>query len=188
MKQQISAKFYPQAWESGFPGEIPQPLTLANPLPSNGLIDLDGHTLHAIEVGQADTHDSTILWVPTLKLAVCGDVIYGSCHQMLGECDTRTKRDAWIESIKKVGALGPELVVPGHMVEGEGIGSGHIAETRIYIERFEEELERVGNARELAEALVRTYPGRFNEGALVLGCVNAFKALQKEKGKDGSRL
>lgn len=107
---------------------------------------------------------------------------------MLGECDTRAKREAWIESIKKVGALGPELVVPGHMVEGEGIGSGHIAETRIYIERFEEELQRAGNARELAGAMVKAYPGRFNEGALIVGCVNTYKTLQKEKGKDGSRL
>ncbi|CZR62160.1 probable Zn-dependent hydrolases, including glyoxylases [Phialocephala subalpina] len=186
IKQQVSPSFYPQGWESRFPGEIPQPFVLAKPLPSNGLINLDNYTLHVIEVGQADTHSSTVLWVPTLKLAVCGDVVYGSCHQMLGECDTRAKREAWIESIRKVGALGPELVVPGHMVEGEGIGSGHIAETRIYIERFEEELGKAGNARELAGKMIEAYPERFNEGALIVGCVNAFKTLKKDKA--GSRL
>jgi len=184
MKQQISPKFLSQTWEAQFPDQIAKPIVLANPLPSNGEIDLDGHTLHAIEVGQADTHSSTILWVPSLRLAVCGDVVYGTVHQMLGECDTRAKRDAWIASIKKVGALGPELVVAGHKRAGELDGSFHLAATRIYIETFEELLQKAKNARELAGWMLERYPERFNEGALIVGCINAFKKISKE----GSRL
>ncbi|KAE8442075.1 hypothetical protein EG329_003883 [Mollisiaceae sp. DMI_Dod_QoI] len=184
MKQQIAPKFLSQTWEAQFPDQIAKPIVLANPLPSNGEIDLDGHTLHAIEVGQADTHSSTILWVPSLRLAVCGDVVYGTVHQMLGECDTRAKRDAWIASIKKVGALGPELVVAGHKRLGELDGSFHLAATRIYIETFEELLAKAKNARELAGWMLERYPERFNEGALIVGCVNAFKQMSKQ----GSRL
>lgn len=155
MKQHIFPPSFEQSWDSRFPEQIAKPFELANPLPENGEIDLDGYVLQAIEVGQADTHSSTILWVPSLKLAVCGDVIYGTVHQMLGECDTKEKRDAWISSVRKVGALGPEIVVPGHVKVGEGNGSEHVAATRIYIERFEELLGKAGSVRELAGLMMK---------------------------------
>jgi len=186
MKQQISPSAFKKTWNVQFPDQIVQEFVIPNPLPESGIIHLDGHTLQAIEVGQADTHSSTILWVPSLKLAVCGDVVYGTVHQMLGECDTKEKRDAWIASIKKVADLGPEMVVPGHKRASEMDGSYHLAATRLYIETFEEFLGKAGNARELAGLMLERYPERFNEGALIVGCVNAFKSLKGEK--NGSRL
>lgn len=130
----------------------------------------------AIEVGQADTNDSTVLWVPDIKLAVCGDVVYGDVHQMLGECDTKEKRLGWISSVHKVQALKPELVVPGHKRASEMDGTYHLANTIRYIETFEELLEGgAKDARELSQAMLKKVPARFSAGALIVGCVNAFK-------------
>ncbi|KAH8807839.1 beta-lactamase-like protein [Xylogone sp. PMI_703] len=176
MKQQVDPKSYKKTWGSQFPGQIDETFQLAAPLPATNEFYVDGHVLRVIEVGQADTYDSTVLWVPNLRLAVCGDVVYGDVHQMLGETNTKEKRDGWIESIKKVEALKPELVVPGHKRASEMDGTFHLAETRKYIETFEELLAESKNARELGQAMLKRYPTRFNPGALFVGCMSAFKS------------
>jgi glyoxylase-like metal-dependent hydrolase (beta-lactamase superfamily II) len=174
MKQQIEEPFFSKTWGSQFPGQIDQPFHLADPLPSHNEISLEGHALKAIEVGQADTHASTILWVPDIKLAVCGDVAYGDVHQMLAECNTKEKRDGWIASIRKVEALKPELVVPSHKRAGELDGTFHLAESRRYIETFEKLLAQSKSARELSQAMLKAFPSRFNPGALFMGTMAAF--------------
>jgi glyoxylase-like metal-dependent hydrolase (beta-lactamase superfamily II) len=176
MKQQIHPNFFEAAWGHRFPGQIPQPFELAESLPRSNEFYLEGQVLKAVEVGQADTHDSTVLWVPSIKLAVCGDVVYGDVHQMLGECDTKEKRLGWIAAIRKVEALKPELVVAGHKRASEMDGAYHLENSRRYIEAFEELLEGgAKDARDLSKKMLERYPTRFNEGALVVGCVNAFK-------------
>jgi glyoxylase-like metal-dependent hydrolase (beta-lactamase superfamily II) len=181
MKQQIKEPFFSKTWGSQFPGQIDQSFHLADPLPSHNEIYLEGHTLKAIEVGQADTHASTILWVPDIKLAVAGDVVYGDVHQMLAECDTKEKRDGWIASIRKVEALLPELVVPGHKQADEVDGTFHLAESRRYIEIFERLLAQSKSSRELAEAMLKEFPTRFNPGALFMGTTAAFAAAKRNK-------
>jgi glyoxylase-like metal-dependent hydrolase (beta-lactamase superfamily II) len=176
MKQQVDPKAFEAMWGSRFPGQVPRPFELADELPSSNMFKLEGHVLKAVEVGQADTHDSTVLWVPDIKLAVCGDVVYGDVHQMLGECDTKEKRAGWIAAIRKVEALKPELVVAGHKRASEMDGAFHLENSRKYIESFEEFLDAgAKDARELSKKMLERYPTRFNEGALVVGCMNTFK-------------
>ena len=76
-------------------------------------IILDGHELHAIEVGQADIAPSTILHVPALDAVVAGDVVYNGVHQMLA-LSGPDDWPRWIESVDKIAALDPKLVVAGH--------------------------------------------------------------------------
>ena len=181
MKQQIQPESFKKSWGAQFPGQIDEPFQVADPLPASKEFHLEGHVLQAIEVGQADTYDSTVLWVPSLKLAVCGDVVYGDVHQMLGETNTKEKRAGWIASVRKVEALKPELVVAGHKRASEMDGTYHLVETRRYIEAFDELIDGgAKNARELSKAMLERYPTRFNPGALFVGCMNAFK--------QGSRL
>jgi glyoxylase-like metal-dependent hydrolase (beta-lactamase superfamily II) len=176
MEEQVLPKTFEPAYGSRFPGEIDQPFELADPLPPSNEFFLEGHLMKAIEVGQADTHDSTILWVPDIKLAVCGDVVYGDVHQMLGECDTKEKRAGWIASVRKVQALKPELVVPGHKRASETDGTYHLTETIKYLQTFEELLDGgAKDARALSQAMLQKYPTRFNPPALIVGCINAFK-------------
>jgi glyoxylase-like metal-dependent hydrolase (beta-lactamase superfamily II) len=91
-----------------------------------------------------------------LKLAICGDVVYGDVYQMLGECNTKEKRAAWIASIRKVESLEPELVVPGHKKAGEIDVTCHLAATRKYIETFERLLESgAKDARQLSQDMLK---------------------------------
>jgi glyoxylase-like metal-dependent hydrolase (beta-lactamase superfamily II) len=184
MKQQIEPKTFGKTWGSQFPNQIDTDFALAEPLPANGEFMLEEHVLRAVEVGHSDTHDTTVLWVPSIRLAVCGDVVYGDVHCMLGAANTKALREEWIAAIKKVGSLGPEMVVPGHMKPGELTGTFHLAATKRYISDFGEVVaEGEKSAREIMEEMLGRYPSRFNRGALLMGAMAAGK-----RGKKGGKL
>ncbi|KAF1736567.1 hypothetical protein CRV24_002174 [Beauveria bassiana] len=182
MAQQVEEPAFSTTWTSRFPNgqiyEPQQPTVLTSPLPAqHNTLLLDGgrHELRAVEVGHSDTYDSTILWVPDLKLAVCGDVVYGQVHQMLFEANTRQKRQEWIAAIEKVEALRPAYVVAGHKQAEEVDGVWHLAATKKYIEDFGRVLAgEPRDAKELFKEMSRLYPDRLNPGALILSCTGAF--------------
>ena len=111
IKHDASPSLQQSRWEKLFPNQIEHRLIVPQALPGNGKLSLEGHTLQAIEAGHSDTYDSTVLWVPDLKLAVCGDVVYCDVHQMLAEANTPELQLEWIAAIEKVEALGPSHVV-----------------------------------------------------------------------------
>ncbi|KAM3551220.1 hypothetical protein ARSEF4850_007984 [Beauveria asiatica] len=182
MAQQVEEPAFSTTWTSRFPNgqiyEPQQPAVFTRPLPAHNTLLLDGggrHELRAVEVGHSDTYDATILWVPDLRLAVCGDVVYGQVHQMLFEANTRQKRQEWIAAIEKVEALRPAHVVAGHKQAEEVDGVWHLAATKKYIEDFGKVLAgEPRDAKELFKEMSRLYPDRLNPGALTLSCTGAF--------------
>ncbi|KAE8165500.1 beta-lactamase-like protein [Aspergillus tamarii] len=183
MKQQVEEKNYQAQWESRFPGEIAKPFVLAQSLPGSNEFKLQDRWLfQAIEVGHSDTSDSTALWVPDLRLAVCGDVVYGQVHQMLFEANTAAKREEWIRAVEKIEALDPLYVVPGHCQEGEVLGRWHLANTKQYIRDFANVLEKKPKSpREIVDAMTKLYPDRYNTGALIMGAMGYFQALKESR-------
>jgi len=189
--EKMVASVEPQAFNafaSQFPGQIekqPPAEQLAEVLPPNNKLDLDGHELEAIFVGQAAVPESTIVWVPSLRLAVCGAVLYGAGHLMLVNCPTKELRQAWISSIEKVEQLRPTSVVCGHQKAGEVAGVWHLERNKDYIETFGVLIEtgQVKTARELTAAMTDRYPDRFNLDALVVSAQVAFaEAIRVDSG------
>ncbi|KAA8643948.1 MBL fold metallo-hydrolase [Aspergillus tanneri] len=160
MRQQIEEKNFHAQWGTRFPGEIAQPFVLAQPLPSSNEFTLQGKwTMRAIEVGHTDTYGSSVLWVEDLRLAVCGDVVYGQVHQMLFEANTASKREEWIRAVEIVEALGP-------------------CNTKEYIRAFGEVQGKAKSAREIVKAMTELYPDRYNTGALIMGAMGAMQVKE----------
>ncbi|KAF7891341.1 uncharacterized protein EAF02_001666 [Botrytis sinoallii] len=175
MKSDVRPGFFENAWGAMFPnGQIDTDFVFSEALPASGRFDIEGHECHAIELGHSDTRDSTILWIPSLKLAACGDVVYGDVHQMLGEANTTELRNEWISAIEKVEALGPEIVIGGHRMSGEVDGVFHLAATKLYIQQFEKLLPTCKSSDELQAKMEELYPNRFNPNVLKWGCNAAF--------------
>lgn len=192
MQSQIEEKAFRATWESRFAdGQIQRPFVLAQPLPPSKQFRLQNDSassgsgeliFQAIETGHSDTHDSTILWVPDLRLAVCGDVVYGQVHQMLFEANTAAKREEWIRAIEMVEALDPLYVVPGHVQEGEIPGVWHLANTKRYIRDFASVLEtKPKSPKDVTNAMVKLYPDRYNVGAVIMSAMGAFQAAKEAR-------
>ena len=164
MQSQRMPPVFEDFWEKRFPGQISRPLVAADVLRENA-IDLEGHELIPVEVGQSDTHDTTVLHVPDLDLVVAGDVAYNDVHLYLTESTKERRRD-WIASIARVADLHPRLVVAGHKRPGAVDGAYILDETKKYIEDFQEMLEQAPDAESLVKAMLRAYPARINPDPL----------------------
>jgi glyoxylase-like metal-dependent hydrolase (beta-lactamase superfamily II) len=155
-------------------------VVIAEVLPENNRFELEGHIMQAVDVGHTDTTDTTVLWVPDLKLAVCGDVVYGDVHQYLVEANTREKRMEWIAALEKVKALGPETVIAGHKRPGGLDGVYNLDASIEYIRDFQGLIDGgVYDAKVLYERMMEKHGGRVNSHALLSGCMVAAKSLPK---------
>ncbi|KAJ0414811.1 beta-lactamase-like protein [Aspergillus carlsbadensis] len=183
MEQQIEPEFFASFWAALFPGlEAPvlEDITiLEETYPSlsfylnsnsNGNNHHSQHKkqyeLRAVEVGEGDTVNSTVLYVPDLHAVITGDVVYGHCYQYLAENPTPALRAQWLASIDKVAALRPKYVIPSHALPGEEYGVEHLAETREYIHTFESLLETTETWQDLEGELVKRFSDR--EGSFIL--------------------
>lgn len=138
---------YLDFWRGLFPGQIPEQPVVPEVLDGN-TIDLEGHELRLISVGQSDTDPSTVVHVPDLKAVIGGDVCYNRIHVWLA-LTSRDSRLAWIDTVGKIEALAPRIVVAGHKAPGapDDDLAELIAGTRQYIIDFDE-AERVSSSRE----------------------------------------
>ena len=174
MHEQLSPASVDNFWRRLFPGQIPDPLLVAESLEDREL-ELEGHKLVAVNAGRTDTAHSTCLHVPSIGLIVGGDVVYNGIHPFLGETDTQSRIE-WISTLDKLEALKPKAVIAGHKVPENDDNPRIIAETRQYLRDFNRLNTATTTARELYNAMLEIYPDRVNPGSL-WGAANAAKKL-----------
>jgi glyoxylase-like metal-dependent hydrolase (beta-lactamase superfamily II) len=120
MADQIKPQILEGTWLALFPGgQIPavDELELAEPM-SSSTFELEGHEFRAVEVGHTDTYNTTVLHVPSIRLVVAGDAVYGDVHQYFGEANTTAKRQEWLRALDAIEALDPQTVIAGHKRAG----------------------------------------------------------------------
>jgi len=78
-----AAEIETQQWAAMFGERVATPTAVPETL--EGLtIELEGHELRIVEVGQGDIQPSTVVHIPDLDAVVAGDVVYNQIHAMLG--------------------------------------------------------------------------------------------------------
>jgi glyoxylase-like metal-dependent hydrolase (beta-lactamase superfamily II) len=146
-----------QLWNRMLPGQIPEHPIVPDPLDGD-VIDLEGHELHVITVGQSDITTSTIVHIPSLDAVVAGDVAFNGIHLLLAGTD-HEKRMQWIASIEKVEALDPKVVVTGHKRPDarDDDPATILGDTKRYIRDFDRSLSESHSAQELVDQMMRLY-------------------------------
>jgi glyoxylase-like metal-dependent hydrolase (beta-lactamase superfamily II) len=172
MRRGSTPEFLASFWKSRFPGQIPDDLARADPLPSN-TIELEGHDLVAVGLGHTDTDETTCLHVPAIGLVVAGDAAYNDVHLYLSESSPQGRRD-WIAALDRIESLDPRAVVAGHKRADREDHPRIIEETRQYIRDFDRIAETTNTARELYDQMLALHPDRVNPGAL-WGAARAWK-------------
>ncbi|KUJ22161.1 Metallo-hydrolase/oxidoreductase [Mollisia scopiformis] len=176
--EQLEPSQFDTFWGPLFPGQIAPQTQTWTALPENGLFDLDGFPMQAVEVGQTDTYNSTVLHVPSLNMVVAGDAVYGSCFQYLQETSTPALRAEWLKALVKIEGLEPEIVIPAHRQEWDGFGVENLARTREYLRGWEVEvLDTVAVGRgkeELKRRVGSVFPERVGDYIFEISAEAAF--------------
>jgi glyoxylase-like metal-dependent hydrolase (beta-lactamase superfamily II) len=164
MRAQGDPDFVESFWNPRFPGEIPERIVAAEELDGDSL-GLEGKELSVVDLGHTDTDDTTCLYAPDIGLVVAGDAVYNNVHLYLAE-SPHEKRRQWLAALDTIDALAPRTVIAGHKDPARPDGPGDVAETRRYIQDFEEEAARTSTTLELYRAMLRKHSDRVNPGAL----------------------
>jgi glyoxylase-like metal-dependent hydrolase (beta-lactamase superfamily II) len=140
-------------WNAILPGQIPEHPIVPHALDGD-VIDLEGHQLHIITVGQADTAPSTIVHIPDLDAVIAGDVAYNGIHQWLADTD-HEKRMQWIASVEQIEALAPAVVVASHKRPDapDDDPAAILGGTKTYIGDFDQSLSQSHSAQELVDKM-----------------------------------
>lgn len=154
----------PQLKENG-------PQTLADvvlPSASNDrTLELEGEVIEIVDaVGQPNART---LWVPALRALFGGVLVFAGVHVWVADTATRERRQTWLRNLDALDALGPSVVVPGHLVEGAALDASAIAYTREYLLAFDEELPKARDSAALIAAMKERYPNAGMGVALDIG-------------------
>ena len=146
-----------------FPGQIPQP-AIPTELTSD-TIRLENHELRVIDTGHTDTMATSVLWCPSLRLLVAGDVVYNRTHMFLAETTTASRRE-WITTLTTLKDLDPLHVVAGHKQPNGTDDPADIDESIQYLTDFNDAETRTTTPSDLYQAVLQEHPRRANPGSL----------------------
>jgi glyoxylase-like metal-dependent hydrolase (beta-lactamase superfamily II) len=167
-----------QFWNAVFPGQIPEHPIVPDALDGD-TIDLEGHELRIIVVGQSDTGVSTIVYIPSLDAVVSGDVAYNGIHQWLASTD-HEMRMQWIASVEQIEALKPRIVVAGHKDPDarDDDPATILGATKTYIRDFDQSLSRSHSPQELVDRMMVLHGDRGNPYTLWTAAQGVFEQGQ----------
>ncbi|MCJ1456346.1 hypothetical protein MMC28_006707 [Mycoblastus sanguinarius] len=183
MEEQLSPSSR-DTWLSWFPGDqivFPTSPPAQALDPRNMTINLEGHTLQAVPAGHSDTDDTSFLWVPDLRMAVTGDIVYNGVYSYLAESTTAPLRQRWIDAIYKIKALSPETVVVGHKLPGAVDGSWTLNATEDYIEMWGELAAEATDAEDMFEKVRSKDPDKTGDFVLWISCLQQFPSNSSAK-------
>ena len=173
MRQHASPELLERVWKAGFPDQIPDRLVIAEELKGN-IINVEGHDLVAVELGQSDTDNTTCLNVPSIGLVVVGDAAYNDVHLDLVESNAKSRRE-WISAVDKIESLNLRTVIAAHKRSGNEDNPRIIEETRQYIRDFDRIAEMTTTAQDLYEKMLELYPNWVNPGWALWSSARAVK-------------
>jgi glyoxylase-like metal-dependent hydrolase (beta-lactamase superfamily II) len=149
-------------WNALFPDQLSQNPRVPEAMEGSE-IELEGHVLRPISMGQSDTAPSSVVHVPELDAVVGGDIAYNGIHCWLAQTD-QAKREAWISSLEKIAALDPKIVVAGHKAPDARDDDPQeiLAATKTYIRDFDTLVTRCHTPKELIDGMMQLHGERDN--------------------------
>jgi glyoxylase-like metal-dependent hydrolase (beta-lactamase superfamily II) len=159
-----------------FGDRLASPTAIPSPL-DDTVLEVDGHALSIVEVGQGDIPSSTVVHIPALDAVIAGDVVYNQIHQMLGLSGPEQWSE-WIKSVDRIEQLAPRIVVAGHkkpQSSDEDV-AGILDGTRRYIRDFADSVTAATRAREVVAAMQAKYPDHGNLTTLVFSAAAVMEA------------
>ena len=161
--------------KSRSPQILPDSIVTPRPLPSNRLT-IDGETLEVIPdvTGDVISATNSMLWIPSLRTVLASDVVFHEVHAWLGSSD-EASRGRWRESLKRIAALRPQVVVAGHKKDVNAPDVPAIVDVMDrYLADFDSLRKASTSAPALFQAMKAKYPSHVVSGLLRFAAQSAY--------------
>ena len=144
-------------------------------------IMLEGHELKVVGPMWGDHRHSTALWAPDIKALFPGDLVYNGMYMWLGEHEPADIA-AWGDSLDRLAALEPEIVVAGHARPGLPNDFSGIEFSRRYIAAWPGLVAQSSDSKDLQARVVAAFPDAIDvlEGFIL---VNSSEVAMGEQPK-----
>ncbi len=123
----------------------------------DSVVMLEGHRVEILGPLQGDHVHATAVWVPDTKVLIAGDLLFNKIHVWLGE-HLAPQRKAFAESLDKLEALNPAIIVAGHRRPDLESDNDSITFTRNYLKKFEQLTAASKTSKELTEKIRKAFP------------------------------
>lgn len=124
------------------------------------VIYLEGQLINILEIMRGDCVDIAALWIPSTRTLVASDLVFSDCHVWVADMRSPEQVNQWLETLDKLEALEPAVVIPGHSsFPSLTLSPSAIGFTRQYINDFFKQLPAAADAEALKAAMERIYPG-----------------------------
>ncbi len=121
-------------------------------------IKLEGKNL-IIKGLDGPTPERTYVWIPSIKAIVGGVNIYDNLHLWIADARTKKERIAWLNILKEMESLRPEIVIPAHALNDNNTKSRKaITFSKNYLMVYEREAAKTKNSKELIAAMQKQFP------------------------------
>lgn len=138
-------------WKKMYGAELPDQLVLPE-ADSASSLQVDGTEVKVIDIGPGESESASVLYVPSLKALVSGDLIFNDVHLWLAE----DRPEGWLNNLKNVRGIGPiEKILSGHGAVG---GNALIRQNETYIGNFLKVTSQVKTKEEANQKMKALYP------------------------------
>jgi glyoxylase-like metal-dependent hydrolase (beta-lactamase superfamily II) len=144
-------------WKPMYGANVPDKPLVPDTL--NGTtLTLEGERIELIGDVQGDTEHNSIVWVPSLKLAIVGDIVYNDAHVWMLDAPAAQARAAWIKTLDRIEAMQPVNVVAGHKSPDAPDTVAAVRHTREYVKAFDALLAQGATSAEIKARITAAYP------------------------------
>ena len=119
---------------------------------------LEGREIDLIGPVQGDAVNSTIVYVPSLKLVAVGDILFNQVHIGFAAGLPEAQRRAWIASTDRIAALNPDVAIPGHATPTAPNNRSALTFTHDYLVKVDAAVAQANTAEEYAAIMQAAFP------------------------------
>ncbi|MBH1506530.1 MULTISPECIES: MBL fold metallo-hydrolase [Stenotrophomonas] len=143
-------------WGPKMGTDVPKRIVMPQVL-EGGALQLEGERLPLIGL-DGPTPDRSVLWVPSLRAIVGGIPVVAGEHVWMADTQTPESHADWLQMLRRLQALKPKVVVPGHYAPGAALDTSALRFTADYIRAFDAETAKAKDSAALVKAMQARYP------------------------------
>jgi glyoxylase-like metal-dependent hydrolase (beta-lactamase superfamily II) len=141
------------------PAMLPDSLVHPQLLPSTHFT-VDGEAVDLIPdlTGDVVIPTNSFLWIPSLRAALAGDIVFNGVHPWLGSSNEESRK-AWRAAVKRIADMKPLIVVAGHKKDVSAPDSpAALAFMDGYLSDFDSLRKTSADGNALRDAMLAKYP------------------------------